>query len=292
MQYKNKIKLENRAMKLNLILLIIMSFGAFFLGKVANSSAIIFDGIFSFTTLITVIIGIIISKKTLEIPNRMYPLGKYQYNTIFELLKTFTLLFLVIFSFFMSLNSIIDYYFFDEVKQAINFYYANIYYLLMFLIKPASIILYSYYLHKTENSNLMKEERIASITDALLTFSIFIGLTFLSKLNLIEDIADDLVLIIISLYLLITLSKEFFSLIGQLNGERIYLEKENSLTAFLNSTIENINVSNCFFQTIGENYEITIIVTSNVDIKEKTKEIKKMINEQYESSIINILWGE
>ncbi len=292
MIYKEKIKFENKILKINLIFLIIMAISGIVLGSLSNSGAIKFDGIFSLFIFVTVIIGIVVNNTSLHKPSNKYPFGQYELGNIFTLLKIFSLLMLVLYSSLSATKNIIMYYNFDVKPDVLILKYSYMYYGLMLFVKSSSIFLYRYGKNTINDSFLMKEEYLSAIVDGLLTLSIFLGITIFSKITFISDIADELVLLLISLYLLWVLVKELIEIINIMIKKDIYIDKELSLVEVLQKEINEVNFKSCHFEKVGENYRITVICElNNNDITKENKDIYNLINSKYDHSIIEILWG-
>lgn len=235
---------SKKIIAINLIFVLIMSLSGIYFGIIGNSSSVLTDGMVSLVIFLSSSLGIYIHAALNHNNDYLYPFGKWRFEYIYNFIRLIIILIIIAYSLFEAGISIYQY--INNPYYATSISFDSI--ILYFPIKliTASISLLWLKSHKADlDDEYYQVERDSVFVDFILTVAIFLGFTFISKIDSIAEIADSITLIIISFILLITIFEELKHLILIIIGKRIYTDLEYKLAdALINQhfVIEDIHI--------------------------------------------------
>lgn len=219
---------EKKIISINLIFILIMALSGLYFGYISNSKALLTDGAVSFVIFITSSIGLLIHTNLNHNNDYLYPLGKWRFEYIYDLIRLLIITLIVIYSLIEANLTIINYIFGNVETNILPFNLIAVY----FPIKILAAVCSLFWL-KLNKPNLDNEyyrvERDSVTIDVVLTIAILVGFTTLTQIAAIAPIADSITLLTISLILLFTIFSELKHLVYILIGKRIYTELEQQL---------------------------------------------------------------
>lgn len=286
-------KIESKGMKIAVFILLFMGALGIIVSQIANSGAILIDGIFSLISATTTLIAIKVST-LLTKENEKYPFGYAGYEMLYVALRSFLLTITVLMALLDSISKILTYFTTGNIPQ-VNTKIFMIYVLFIAFMYVILNIHYNKYCKLSNGkSELLSAEKFNAKANSLLMLGvggsfIFIGLLKYTPLKFLVPISDSIIVFFIALMVAIDSSKLFVKTISILGGKGIIGEEKEELRKCIKEKFENeIDIMKLRVQKIGK----TAYIVVEVDIKgeniEKTrikkicKTIKDSVKEKYE----------
>lgn len=294
-------KIEAKGLKIAVIILLFMGVLGITVSQIANSAAILIDGIFSLISAVTTLIAIKVSS-LLTKENEKYPFGYAGYEPLYVLLRSFLLIITVLMALLDSISKILTYVTTGSVP-VVNAKIFMIYVIFIALMYVVLNIHYSKYCNLTNGkSELLSAEKFNAKANSLLMLGvggsfIFIGLLKFTPLKFLVPISDSIIVFFIAIMVIIDSVKLFANTISILGGKGVVGEEKeellNSIKAKLSGEIDIIKIR---IKKVGKTAYVVIdadIKGENIEkmkIKNICNMIKHDVNEKYEinHTFINI----
>lgn len=276
---------SKRVIEINLILVLAMAISGIYFGIIGKSNAILTDGIVSLVIFLSSSLGIYIHTILNDNNDYLYPFGKWRFEYIYNMLRLIIIIIIIGYSFVEASSTIYNYLINNQLPEPINLQQTVIYFPLKLIIATTSILWLGF--NKSQlDEEYYQVERDSVLVDLLLTAAILLGLTTISRIPQIAEIADSITLIIISLILLITINAELKHLIYIVIGRRIYTDLEYQLTSALSTT--DFNISDIHIEKFGIVY-IVFVTCSFTGTKslEQLEQFENLVGEQLTNLNIN-----
>lgn len=292
-------KTEAKGLKTAVIILFFMGGLGLVVSQIANSAAILIDGVFSVisaaTTLIAIKVSSVLTKK-----NEKYPFGYAGYEPLYVLLRSFLLIVIVLMALMDSISKIITYFITGNIVQVD----AKIFMAYVIFVAFMYVVLnihYGKYCKITEGkSELILAEKFNSKANSMLMLGVagsflFIGFLKYTPLKMLVPISDSVIVFFIALLVVVDTSKLFVKTIAVLGGKGIDIkEKEDLLNNLKKRISDEIEVIDLKCQKKGKTANIVIDIAVKNQTIEKIKMnnirriIKKSIDEKYEINNISL----
>ncbi|MGL5020624.1 MAG: cation transporter [Mycoplasmatales bacterium] len=291
---KDLLVFEKRATNLNIPFVFIMAGAGLVFGTLANSSAILLDGSFSFVLFLTIFLGKYIQKHTSKPKNFEYPMGKSSLESLYVLFKILILIGLLMVSFSEALAVFLQYANGTYIEQEIIQFYANIYYIVKMSAFAISYGIYSYYINLIhDKSNVLRIDRKGTFLDGIITLAIMFGLFFLSFVPILAPIADSVVLFFLASYLLFEMFRELSHEIQTSLGKRCFLSEEKFYKSFFNNYFVKAKILDVYINQAGDSFfaYVTLSFEGKVaceDIVKLEKTIKYEMNKKFDEIFIEL----
>lgn len=228
-------KIENKAITICIFFVFIMAASGVVFGFLAGSSAILLDGIFSTVLLVTVFLSKYVQKIITKKSTHDYPIGFNNLESLYIFFKIMILIGILLFSLLHSLETIFAFYFHSITPGTVDEFYAHIYYVVKIVAFVFAYVIYTNAIVKTDGkANLLKVERKGVLIDGGITFGIMIGMIILPLVGVPEVLADSIVLLLLSVFLLIVMYKDLKEELKLVVNKRIYLKEEEEYKKIFN----------------------------------------------------------
>ncbi len=290
--------IESRAMSINLIPIFIMGASGLLFGYLAGSSAIMLDGAFSTVIFLTVILAKKISKVANVPRTHKYPRGRYLLESLYILFKIVVLMTILIISMGESAITLYEYYFHSVIPEAVNTFYANMYYVVKLTAFAIALIVYKYYLKQCDNkSNVLLIETKSVIIDGTITIAIFLGFFILGNFKPIEDVVDSIILLCISIFLFKEVMHSFKEQLNKTLGKRDMQSQEIYYKSMFNNYFSQFEFIDVYIFYLGKACTVSIIgnfegeVSVN-DLVYLEHEIKKLMSEELGKVYLYLYWDK
>jgi len=280
---------ETKGLKTAVIILFFMGGLGLVVSQIANSAAILIDGVFSIisaaTTLIAIKVSSVLTKK-----NEKYPFGYAGYEPLYVLLRSFLLIITVLMALLDSVSKIITYFITGKIVQ-VDAKIFMVYVIFIALMYVVLNIHYGKYCKLTEGkSELLLAEKFNSKANSMLMLGVagsflFIGFLKFTPLKFLVPISDSVIVFFIALIVIVDTSKLFVKTIATLGGKGIdVVEKEELLSFIRERVLDDVEIIDLRCQKKGKtaNLVIDIAVKDHIIEKNKINNIRKIIDKKYE----------
>lgn len=286
MTRRELVNIEKRAILVNLTPIGLMGVSGMYYGSVANSSAVVLDGLFSSVLFITVIIATFVSRLSEKPRNEMYPQGHWLLENLYILFKILVLLTIVAYSLEEGVSGLFSYFNNTLEHETVNQHLINYYYIIKAFLVVICYFVYTYYLNKIKNhSDILKLERKSVLIDGGITISIALGFIILSQFESTKLISDQIILTCLSLFLLKEVTHDFILEINKTIGKRTLGQRELYYKSLFNNYFNDVTTDDVYIHLVGKNAIVS--VTSRFDGKKSLDEIHNI-----EKSIKNLMFSE
>ncbi len=296
MKREELVKIENKAIKANMIPIALMGIVGLIFGNIGNSSAVVLDGLFSTVLFITVIIANIIQKKADQPTDYMYPQSHWLYENLYLLFKIMILIIIVAYSFQEGVRGLLKYFSGEHEPKEINQTVINYYYFIKIFLVAIALRTYNKYIKLSSNkSEMLLIERKSVIIDGGITLAIAIGFIILTKFEATKNISDEIVLTLLSIYLLKEVLTDFKSELDKIVGKRMHIEQEKKYLIKLESQIESMVIHDIYIHFVGKMPFASITASykgskSIEEIQIIEDQIKSILSEEFDEVIIYMYW--
>lgn len=288
--------IENKAMTYNLVPIFMMGASGLVFGYLAGSSAIILDGIFSTVILLTVLLAKKINKLANTPRNYHYPRGRFLLENIYILFKIIVLITILVLSIGDSLLTLYEYFANDIYPEAINHFYANLYYIFKFVFFAIALGIYYYFYQLTDKkSNILKLEMKAVMIDGTITITIFLGFLILGNIPFFEHISDSIILLIISCFLLYEVIHDFKFQLNKTLGKRDLITTEIYYRSFFNLYFTDFEILDVYIFYLGKSCTVSIVANfdGSQDVDQLVffeEEIKRIMMDELGDIYLYLYW--
>ncbi len=275
-----------KAIKVNLALILIMAISGLYFGLVTNSKSLITDGTVSLVIFISSSLGLYVHSQLKPSNLKLYPYGKWRFEYIYNLFRLLTLLAIIVYSFFEAINIIYLYLTTGTSPDLILLKDIWVY----FLIKLTAVIVSIMWLRSCNKRQILNDEayllEYSSVkVDGLLTIAILLGLVVFNKIEIISEIADACTLLIIAIILAISIFSELRHLIYIMIGRRMFPEEEQAIKDLIELKFSHIHVHDLYIEKQG--IVTMIYIHCSFDLKMSSNEL---VDVEYEiKNLLNIL---
>lgn len=212
---------ESRSMTISMIGNLFMGVAGVVAGLMANSSAIMMDGLFSTIGLISALVGLLISRRLNKSPDKFRPLGYATEESLFTTFRALTVLGLILFAVASSGMTIYAYIAHGKASELIFgpvFIYFVIIMLACFLLW---LVHYRSWVATGRRSDILRLEAKAAVFDGLMTGIAgagLIGIYFFQDgiLASIAPVGDSLIVLVLCVAAIGQFWKDFVSGLGEL----------------------------------------------------------------------------
>jgi divalent metal cation (Fe/Co/Zn/Cd) transporter len=290
------VKLESKAIKTNMIPIALMGVVGLVFGTLGNSSAVVLDGLFSTVLFITVIIASIIQKKAEEPTDYMYPQSHWLYENLYLLFKIMVLIVIVAYSLQEGVRGLFKYINGEHKAKVIDQTIINYYYIIKVVLVVIALSVYNKYIKLTNNtSEMLVLERKSVMIDGGITIAIALGFLILTKFDATKDISDEIVLTLLSIFLLKEVLTDFKVELDKIVGKRMYIEKEKKYLKILENKIQTMDILDIYIHYTGKMPIVSITASfigskSIEQVQEIEDEIKQIMKDDYDEIILYMYW--
>ena len=290
---KDMQKIEAKGLKIAVLILLFMGTLGVVVSQMANSGAILIDGIFSlisaFTTLIAIKVSSLLTKE-----NEKYPFGYSGYEPLYVLLRSFLLIITVLMALLDAVSKIIIYFTTGNIP-VVNAKVFMIYVIFIAIMYVVLNMHYGKYCKLTDDkSELLLAEKFNAKANSMIMVGVggsfvFIGLLKFTPLKFLVPISDSIIVFIIATMVMIDTIKLFIKTISVLGGAGTTVEENDELlNSIKRKFLNEIDIKNLRVQKKGK----TAFVVVDIDIKDEKIEkdrinkisniIKDSVKEKYE----------
>ncbi|MCT4621666.1 MAG: cation transporter [Marinisporobacter sp.] len=286
-------RVEAKGLKIAVIILTFMGLLGLVVSQIANSAAILIDGVFSIISAATTLIAIKVSS-LLTKENEKYPFGYAGYEPLYVLLRSFLLIITVLLALLDSISKIITYFTTGNIPQ-VNAKIFMIYVVFIALMYVVLNMHYGKYCKLTHGkSELLLAEKFNAKANSMLMLGVggsflIIGLLKYTPLKFLVPISDSIIVFFIAVMVIIDTSKLFIKTISILGGKGIEVEEKKELLNNIKGKVSNeIDIINLRVQKKAKTAYVVVDVDlkdPNVErtkIKNACKTIKDIIKDKYE----------
>lgn len=264
---------SKRIIEVNLIFVFAMAISGIYFGIIGHSSSILTDGIVSLVIFLSSSLGIYIHTILNNNNDYLYPFGKWRFEYIYNMIRLIIILIIIGYSLIEASITIYNYLIGNQPPANVDLQLVASYFPIKLIIATSSLLWLRF--NKAQlDDEYYQVERDSVFVDMLLTVAILIGLTIISKITMVAEIADSVTLIIISLILLITIYSELKHLIFIIIGRRIYTDLEQQLAHGLEAS--NFKISDIHIEKFGIVY--IVFVTCSFEGHKSLEQLEQLEN--------------
>lgn len=290
---KDTQKIEAKGMKQAVIILFFMAAAGIIVSQIANSGAILIDGLFSLISAITTLIAIKVSSLLVK-DHDDYPFGYAGYEILYVGLRAILLLITVLLAFADSLAKIVTYLSGGDIPQ-VN---ASLFVIYVIFIAIMYVVLFRHYskYHKMTNgtSELLLAERFNAKANSMLMLGVggSFGIIWLLKftpLKFLVPIGDAIIVLFIAILVIVDAFKMLRDAVAVLGGRGISREERDELQHSLEKRLSlGIYLHKLKVQRVGKTAYVAIELQLNGSAIEKEllahncNLIRASIGEKYE----------
>ncbi len=289
---------ELKAVKYNSVFMLIMAASGLVFGVLAKSSAIILDGLFSTILFLTIILAVFIQKIASQPISYMYPYSKWRLDSLYILFKVLILIGILMYTLFDAVHVLVDFFVSGSMPEAIEGQWIIIYSFIKISAAVPSILIYKGYRKKVKNkSEFLKIEQKSVMIDTIITLAILIGFLTLAQVERIEPVADALILLFLSVFLLSQMYKELIHIINLLIGKRINLDREIYYLNYFNLWFNDYKFKDVHIEYYGKTTIVSLVCNykGKKDIYEMhdfERKVKELMYLEFGSIYLQIYWDE
>ncbi len=289
---------EFKAIKYNSAFIFLMAASGLIFGTLAKSSAIILDGLFSTILFLTLILAIFIQKISSQPISYMYPYSKWRLDSLYILFKVLVLIGILVYTFFDAIHVLVDFMISSNVPDEVNGTWIIIYSALKIMAAVPPIIIYGKFRKKVNNkSEFLKIEQKSVIIDTVITLAILVGFLTLGKIEATEPIADAIILLFLSVFLLTKMFKELTHIIDLLIGKRINLDREIYYLNFFNLWFVDYHFKDVHIEYYGKTTMVSLVCSykgkKNIyEMHDFERKVKELMYNEFGSIYLQIYWDE
>ncbi len=298
MDQKQLVVVELKAIKRNAIFIFIMAVSGIVFGVLAKSSAIILDGLFSTILFLTLILAVFIQKIASQPISYLYPYSKWRLDSIYILFKVLILLGILVYTLFDAGFTLLDYFANNQVPEPINGYWIIVYSIIKICAAVPPLIIYRNYRKKcNDKSEFLKIEQKSVVVDVSITLAILVGFLTLGQVEIIEPIADPIILIILTFFLLKKMYGELIHIINLMIGKRINLDREIYYLGYFNTWFVDYRLKDLHIEHYGKKAMVSLVANYQgrktiYELHDFEREVKKLMASEFGDIYLQIYWDE
>ncbi len=298
MDQKNLVVVELEAIKKNAIFIFIMAVSGIVFGILAKSSAIILDGLFSTILFLTLILAVFIQKIASQPVSYLYPYSKWRLDSIYILFKVLILLGILVYTLFDTSFTLVDYFVDNKIPEAVNGYWIIMYSIIKICAAIPPLLIYRSYRKKcNDKSEFLKIEQKSVIIDASITLGILFGFLTLGQIEVVEPIADPLILMFLAFFLLKQMYGELIHIINLMIGKRINLDREIYYLGYFNTWFVDYRLKDLHIEHYGKKAMVSLVANYQgrktiYELHDFEREVKKLMADEFGDIYLQIYWDE
>lgn len=295
---KHMEKIEQKAIRINAIFILIMALSGLIFGFLSKSSAIILDGLFSTILFFTLLFAIYIQKVSSQPVTYLYPYSKWRLDTIYILFKVLILLGILLYTLIDSIIVLGEFFIYGIVPDEVNASWIIIYTVIKLSAAIPCYLIYSKYIRQTNNkSEFLHIERKSVVIDGGITFAIFVGFFTIGQISWLKDITDGLILFCLAVFLLYEMKKELVHTMDVLLGKRINVDREKYYTGLLTNWFSEFYIKDIHIEYYGKTTVVSIVSSFNgskttLELHNFERMVKKILEAEFGTVFLNIYWDE
>ncbi len=298
MDQKQLVVIELDAIKKNAIFIFIMAISGIMFGVLAKSSAIILDGLFSTILFLTLILAIFVQKIASQPISYLYPYSKWRLDSIYILFKVLILLGILLYTLVDASFTLVDYFVNNEAPEAINGYWVIVYSIIKIFAAIPPVLIYQKFRKKcNDKSEFLKIEQKSVIVDASITIAILIGFLTLGQIKTIEPIADPLILLFLTFFLLKKMYAELIHIVNLMIGKRINLNREIYYLSYFNTWFIDYRLKDLHIEHYGKKAMVSLVANYQgrktiYELHDFEREVKRLMADEFGDIYLQIYWDE
>ncbi len=295
---KEMARIEQKAIEINLIFILIMALSGLVFGFLSKSSAILLDGLFSTILFLTLIFAIYIQKVSNQPVTYLYPYSKWRLDTIYILFKVLVLLGILLYTLIDSVIVLGEYFLYNSVPTEVNATWIIIYTFIKLSAAIPCYMIYTKFIKATNyKSAFLRIERKSVVIDGGITFAIFVGFFTIGQISWLKDITDSIILFCLAVFLLYEMKKEFVHTMDVLLGKRINIERERYYTGLLTNWFSDFYVKDIHIEYYGKTTVVSIVSgycgsKTTLELHNFERTIKRILEAEFGTVFLNIYWDE